>query len=158
MKINRTRQRGFTLIEILIAITLASAVMGMILVMIMSSLDLRKKASRLNTAVFLAEKLMDEIKNNAELVDKTAEVEGNPGFGFSYSMSEIDYDPFSGLSTSQKDKEQLLLQQQRASQSTELSTGLTFKMRKYNVTMFFQEKKIYELECLRGLKIEQAAK
>jgi len=159
MKIKcRDKNQGFTLIEILIAVGISSAVMAMILFMIMSSLDLRNKAARLTTAIFLAEKFMDEIKNNQELVDKSGEVESNPGYSFAYSMNEIEYDPLSGLSTAIKDKEQQLLEQQRAAQSTEISTGLTFKMRKYVVAILYREKKIYELECLRGLKIEQAAK
>ncbi|MDH4262735.1 MAG: prepilin-type N-terminal cleavage/methylation domain-containing protein [Spirochaetia bacterium] len=152
------QKQGFTLIEIIISIIMASAIMGMLIFMITSSMDLRKKAVRLNTAIFLSEKLMDEIKYTDDLVDKTGEFENNPGFSYSYSMNEIEYDPFSGISSSIKDKEQAILEQHRASQSTELSTGLTFKMRKYNVVLFFQSKEIYTLECLRGLKIEQTAK
>jgi prepilin-type N-terminal cleavage/methylation domain-containing protein len=158
MKTSNRNIQGFTLIEILIAISIASTVMGMIIFMIMSSLDMRKKGVRLNTAIFLAENLMDEIKNVEDLVDKSGELDNNPGFSYSYSMNEVDYDPFSGLSSAIKNKEQLTLQQHRAGQSSELSTGLSFKMRHYKVIIMFQKNKLYELECLRGLKVEQTAK
>jgi len=156
MKIRLKKQnQGFTLIEILIALTLASSVMGMVIYTITSSLDLRKKTIRLNTAVFLAENLMDEIKNKEDLVDNSGSIKENTGYSYSYSMKEIDYDPLSGLTGSDSNNTNNTLQEHRAGTSTELSTGLTFKMRQYNVSIFYNEKLIYDLECLRGLKIEQ---
>jgi len=159
MKTKRfTPTNGFTLIEILMAITVASAAMGMIIFMITASIDMRKKALRLNQAIFLSGKYMDEIKNKPDIVDSSGEVSDYPGFRYSYSMSEISYDPFSGSTSPVQSKEQETLREYRAQKSTELATGLSFKMRQYKVILFYQEKKIYELECLRGLNVEQTFK
>ena len=158
MMLRNNKKQGFTLIEIMIAVSIASAVMGMLIFMIMSSMELRKKSIRLNTAVFLAMNLMDEIKGKEDLTDNTGSFENNPGFSYSYTRKEVEYDPFSGVTTDPGTKEQNILQENRASRTTELSTGILFGMFQYNVHIYYQDKQLYELECLRGLKIEQSPK
>ena len=158
MNIKKIRHiQAFTLIEILIAIAIAAAVMGMVIYTIMASMELRKKAIYLNTAIFLAEKKMNEIKSKDDLPDEQGEFPENKGYSFAYSMKEVDYDPFSGLISSEKSSSDIQ-QQYRESKTSSLSTGLSFKMKQYNVNIYYNEKKIYSLESLRGLKIDQTQK
>lgn len=136
------------------AVGLASSVMAMIVLMVVSAIELHRKSVVLNTSVFIAENILNQMQGK-ELPDKNAEMEGYPGYSYSFTSKEVEYDPFTGSTTELESGEEEILKQYRQNQSTEISTGLLFQMRQYSVTVYYNEKYVYELESLRGLKIEQ---
>lgn len=153
----RKNKKGFTLIELIIALSIAAVVITMVVYMIMSSLEMRKKAARLNTAIFLAENLMNQIQNQRDLVDDQGDFQENPGFSFSYSMKENEFDPFSGTMepSGTGDKKQAPKTpspeaQYREGQTTEFSAGvIIFTLKKYTVIIYYKGQEIYHLESLR---------
>ncbi len=157
------RKSGFSLIEIMIAMSIA----GMILVsnayLIIASFEARRSAARLNTAVFLAENLMNEIKNREDAVDESGEFEEFPGYGYEYGIEEVEWDPTSldavaeGTPPEDEMTAQLAQYREDAGLQMNIASGIVIRLRKYSVKVIYDEGKNYQLTFHKGFDIAQSS-
>ena len=85
---NRRLRRGFTLIEIMMAMGLFGLVFGSIAYLLISAMNARRDAVVLSQSVLLAQKKMDEIKTILKEETEKGEIDGVSDYRFSYSIVE----------------------------------------------------------------------
>lgn len=153
----RKRRRGFTLIEVLMAMMLTASLSGLIIGSVVNAMSMRQKALSLNRAITLAKKKMHEIK----VLNKTDSGKGDfkdvPGYRFEYLIREQELDL-------QKMADEMGAGKEMANSaaakyfkdrnaSTKSATGLTFKLLHFHVEIYWNEKDSYGLDYYRGLGI-----
>ena len=84
----RRLRRGFTLIEIMMAMGLFGLVFGSIAYLLISAMNARRDAVVLSQSVLLAQKKMDEIKTILKEETEKGEIDGVSDYRFSYSIVE----------------------------------------------------------------------
>ena len=87
------RRRGFTLIEVLMAMVLTASLSGLIVGSVVNAMTMRQKALSLNRAITLAKKKMHEIKALNKTDSGRGEFPGVPGYRFEYLIREQELDP-----------------------------------------------------------------
>ncbi len=154
---NTTTKEGFTLIEIMVALGVLGAMMGMVLNVLMKGLSMRQDSADITRAVFLGEEKMNEIKGLMRPDSKKGEFEAFPGYYFEYEIKEEELDlakmaeEFSAEERLAGSEEAKYLRERSGGEKS--TTGLAFKMLKYHVVIEYPYKKKYELTFYRGLGI-----
>jgi len=163
MKINKNN--GFTLFEVLIAITLAGSILGSLSYLLMSAMKTRRDAQNLHVAVILAQKVMNEIKTSEETKSDNGTFDSNEGYSFEYTIEEVEkpiIDFFLGTdstttgddtenSTSNSDMIMEYMKSNGLIQDT--SQSITIKMLQYHVTIKYGNNQKYEINFFRGKEI-----
>ena len=151
------RRRGFTLIEVLMAMMLTASLSGLIIGSVVNAMSMRQKALSLNRAITLAKKKMHEIKALNKTDSGRGEFKDVPGYRFEYLIREQELDL-------QKIADQLGAGKEMANSaaakffkernaSAKSATGLTFKLLHFHVDISWNEKDKYSLDYYRGLGI-----
>ncbi len=153
----RNRLKGFTLIEIMVAIALFSAVFGSISYMVISAMSARKNAADLTRAVFLARQMMNTIKTRRDTASDQGDFQAFPGYKFKYEIKEIEVDLnkladlTGGAIDNVEDDRTAFLEERGQTQDT--ATGAIFKMLQYVVVVTYGNKDEYKLEYYRGMGV-----
>lgn len=153
----RKRRRGFTLVEVLMAMVLTASLSGLIISSVVNSMAMRQKALHLNRAITLAKKKMNEIKVLNKTDSGRGEFQGIPGYRFEYLIREQEIDL-------QKMADELGAGKEMANSaaakyfkernaSAKSTTGLTFKLMHFHVEVYWNQKDSYALDFYRGLGI-----
>lgn len=161
MKIRRGHTKGFTLIELMIAFTLAGAILGSLSFLLITSLGARKSAVQLQTATFLAEQKLNEIKASTDGSSDSGEFEAFPEYAFEYDIEEIEIDPFSMASSSEEDIDEDNMSSDQALRAYQENSGgidapvsgILLRMIQYTVVIKYGYGKEYKLEMFRGLNV-----
>lgn len=151
------RRRGFTLIEVLMAMVLTASLSGLIVGSVVNAMTMRQKALSLNRAITLAKKKMHEIKALNKTDSGRGEFPGVPGYRFEYLIREQELDL-------QKIADELGAGKEMANSaaakyfkernsSAKSATGLTFKLLHFHVEVSWNDKDKYALDYYRGLGI-----
>lgn len=151
------RRRGFTLIEVLMAMMLTASLSGLIIGSVVNAMSMRSKALGLNRAITLAKKKMHEIKALNKTDSGRGEFKDVPGYRFEYLIREQELDL-------QKIADELGAGKEMANSaaakffkernaSAKSATGLTFKLLHFHVDVSWNEKDKYSLDYYRGLGI-----
>ncbi|MBX3721617.1 MAG: type II secretion system protein [Turneriella sp.] len=151
------RRRGFTLIEVLMAMMLTASLSGLIIGSVVNAMSMRQKALSLNRAITLAKKKMHEIKALNKTDSGRGEFKDVPGYRFEYLIREQELDL-------QKIADELGAGKEMANSaaakffkernaSAKSATGLTFKLLHFHVDISWNEKDKYSLDYYRGLGI-----
>lgn len=153
------QRRGFSLFEILIAMSLASIILISIIYFVSAAFEARRSAIRLNTAVFLAENLMNRIKSKKDTSSDSGEFENFPDFSYEYEIEDIEWDPTSlegvGESGASQDdlSSQLAEYRDEAGLQTEIKSGIVIRLKKYSVKVMYDNGKEFELVFHKGFDI-----
>ncbi|HRP69259.1 MAG TPA: prepilin-type N-terminal cleavage/methylation domain-containing protein [Turneriella sp.] len=153
----RKKRRGFTLIEVLMALTLTAALSGLIIGSVVNAMSMRQKALSLNKAITLAKKKMHEIKALNKTDSGRGDFVGMPGFKFEYLIKEEELDLQKmanemGMGDAVADSPAAKYFKERNA-SAKSATGLAFRLLHFHVTVTWNEKDSYSLDYYRGLGI-----
>lgn len=151
------RRRGFTLIEVLMAMMLTASLSGLVIGSVVNAMNMRQKALSLNRAITLAKKKMSDIKALNKTDSGRGDFPGVPGYRFDYVIREQELDL-------QKMADQMGAGKEVANSaaakffkernaSAKSATGLTFKMLHFHVEVSWSDKDKYALDYYRGLGI-----
>lgn len=151
------RRRGFTLVEVLMAMMITASVAGMLIGSVMNAMAMRQKALSLNKAITMAKKKMHEIKALNKTDSGQGEMPGAPGYRFAYVIREQELDlqkmadEFgAGKEVANSAAAKYFKEHNTSSKS---ATGLTFKLLHFHVEIFWNDKDSYALDYYRGLGI-----
>ncbi len=151
------RRRGFTLIEVLMAMMLTASLSGLIIGSLVNAMAMRQKALSLNRAITLAKKKMHEIKALNKTDSGRGDFKDVPGYRFEYLIREQELDL-------QKIADEMGAGKEVANSaaakyfkdrntSAKSATGLTFKLLHFHVDVSWNDKDKYSLDYYRGLGI-----
>lgn len=149
--------KGFSLLEIMIAIAIFGVIMGMMLSILSRSLDFRHRAKIHRQSILLAQVKMNEILTTTDERSDNGEFESHPGFSFKTTITEFPIDLESlmmgEIKESEGSGEKSEVADYYAEHGTDdvATTGLEIKMLHYNVEIIYNEKKQYYLDYYRGL-------
>ncbi|MCB1145995.1 MAG: prepilin-type N-terminal cleavage/methylation domain-containing protein [Leptospiraceae bacterium] len=149
--------RGFTLMEILVAMALFAGVIGMIYSLVIKGIEYRKLASDLSKAVFLANEKMNSIKSIMKTASEKGKYENEPGFAYEYKIEEEDLELQKlldqlgqGEDFAATEAGKFMAERGMLGKS---ATGLSFKLLRYEVIITYSFNRTYTLEFYRGLGI-----
>lgn len=155
--IARRRRRGFTLIEVLMAMMITASMTGLLISSVVNAMEMRRKALSLNRAITLAKKKMHEIKALSKTDSGRGDFPGVPGFSFDYVIREqeldlqkIADDLGAGKMLENSPAAKFMKERQGGTKS---ATGLTFKLLHFHVEVTYNLKEKYALDYYRGLGI-----
>lgn len=150
-------RRGFTLVEVLMAMAIAASMTGLLITSLMNAMSMRQRALSLNRAITMAKKKMHEIKALNKTDSGSGEFQGSPGYRFAYVIREQELDLQkiadelgAGNAVANSAAGKYFKERNSTAKS---ATGLTFKLLHFHVEVFFNEKEKYELDYYRGLGI-----
>lgn len=155
--LQRKRRRGFTLIEVLMAMAITATMTGLLISSLVNAMAMRQKALSLNRAITLAKKKMHEIKALNKTDSGHGEFPNVPGYRFDYVIREQELDlqkiaDQMGAGKEVADSAAAKYFKERNS-SSKSATGLTFKLLHFHVEVTWNEKDKYALDYYRGLGI-----
>lgn len=150
-------KKGFTLIEIMVALGVLGAVLGMILNVLMKGLSMRQDSADIVRATFLAEEKMNEIKAIMRTESNKGEFEAFPSYSYEYDITEETLDLAKlaedfGAEDRLASSEELKYLRDRSG-GEKSTTGMVFKMLKYYVVVNYPSNKKFDLTFYRGLGI-----
>jgi prepilin-type N-terminal cleavage/methylation domain-containing protein len=151
------RRRGFTLIEVLMAMMLTASLSGLIIGSVVNAMTMRQKALSLNRAITLAKKKMHEIKALNKTDSGRGEFKDVPGYRFEYLIREQELDlqkiadeMGAGKEVANSAAAKYFKERNTSAKS---ATGLTFKLLHFHVDVTWNDKDKYSLDYYRGLGI-----
>lgn len=151
------RRKGFTLIEVLMAMMLTASLSGLIIGSLVNAMGMRQKALSLNRAITLAKKKMHEIKALNKTDSGRGEFPGVPGYRFEYLIREQELDlqkiadeMGAGKEVANSAAAKYFKERNTSAKS---ATGLTFKLLHFHVDVSWNEKDKYSLDYYRGMGI-----
>ena len=160
-------RKGFSLIEVSIALAIASAMMTYTYSTLSSAIKMKQEAKFLNTAVFLAKLKMAQFDASSSLEEETSDgnIPGYKGFSFSSEVKEEELDLFelSGMEEGEKPPTDLLggedselnkVIKERNAQQDFKTAGL-INVFKIKISIFYQignQKKEYSIETFKPTK------
>ncbi len=150
-------RRGFTLIEVLMAMVLTASLTGLLISSVVNAMSMRQKALSLNRAITLAKKKMHEIKSFNKTDSGQGDFKGIPGYRFEYSIreEELDLQKIADELGAGKEASQSAAAKyfKEHNAGTKSATGLTFKLLHFHVEVRWNEKDAYALDYYRGMGI-----
>jgi prepilin-type N-terminal cleavage/methylation domain-containing protein len=151
------RRRGFTLIEVLMAMMLTASLSGLIIGSVVNAMNMRQKALSLNRAITLAKKKMSEIKALNKTDSGRGDFQGVPGYRFEYLIREQELDLQKMADEMGAGKEVANSAAAKyfkdRNSSGKSATGLTFKLLHFHVEVSWNDKDKYALDYYRGMGI-----
>ncbi|MBS0618055.1 MAG: prepilin-type N-terminal cleavage/methylation domain-containing protein [Spirochaetes bacterium] len=149
------RRRGFTLIEVLMAMMVTGAFSGLIITSVVNAMNMRQKALNLNRAATLGKKKMHEIKALNKTDSGRGDFQGFPGFSYNYVIDEQELDLQkmadslgAGKSVDDSAAAKYFKEHNSGSRS---ATGLAFKLLHFHVDVDYSGNQRYSLDYYRGL-------
>lgn len=153
----RKIRRGFTLVEVLMAMVITASLTGMLITSLVNAMAIRQKGLGLNRAITLAKKKMHEIKSLNKTDSGRGEFPGIAGYQFEYVIREQELDIQKMANEMGAGK---LIENSPAAKyfkeragGAKSATGLTFKLLHFHVVVKYNEKNEYTLDYYRGLGI-----
>jgi len=153
----RKSRRGFTLVEVLMAMVVTASLTGLLITSLMNAMAMRQKGLGLNRAITLAKKKMHEIKSLNKTDSGQGEFQGIPGYKFEYVIREQELDiqkmaDEMGAGKMVENSPAAKYFKERSG-GTKSATGLMFKLLHFHVVVKYGEKSEYALDYYRGLGI-----
>jgi len=151
-------KKGFTLIEVIVALSLAAVILSGSVYNVLAAISLRNDAQDLYNAMFLAEQVLNQISVKDKPESGNGEFENYPGYTYEYLVEEEDVDIFSLFSqveeAEEKKKEEGDLggfEALIAESGSDLSilSGVTIAALSYKVIVYFGDRS-YELKTQKG--------
>lgn len=172
MKINLKYRKGFSLIEVALALGIAASGMVWTYSLISNGLTLQRRGIALSNAVLLAKIKMTQIDASSKLESDTASgtIPGYKGYRFETVIKEEELDLLKlakgeGAESKSKPPEDLLgksntgvseLLKKRGMTQSESQTGGLIKVLKITITIFYPdgyEEAKYKIETFRSLQL-----
>lgn len=135
----------------------AATVMGMTYTLVVKGVQYRKLSVDLSRATFLANEKMSSIKSIMRTSSEEGKFENDPGFRYEYIIEEQEFELQELLDTF--GSKEMLEQSDLGAFMKEMgmtgksATGITFKLLRYEVKIFYGFSREYSLEFYRGLGI-----
>lgn len=145
----------------MVAVTVFAGSMGMMLGLLVKSVELRRDAGRLTRAVFLARQQLEEIKTLKTLEETEGEFQAFPEYRYRAVIQEKEIDLSSmaeelGVEIDTSDdplgSEVTSFLEERGLMQ-DMAGGAVFNMLHYQVTVFYGDNDSYTLDYYRGLGV-----
>ncbi len=143
---------GFTLIEVMIAMSLFGAVFGSIGYLLISAMDTRGDAIILHRSTLLAKKQMNKIKQVLKETSEEQKIEGFPNYRYHYEIQKKEIDLLNYASLQDEQENNSFSVRSNEAENRESVTGGIIKVLHYQVTIQHKSNLKYTLNYYRILK------
>ena len=151
--------KAFTLLEIMIALSLFGSIFGTISYMVVTAMAARSDAVKLNQAIFLARQKMEDTRGILKEITEEGKYDTFPGYSFKYVIKQEEINIFdffnkTANSSSAKIQKQIEKETTKVSGNKGAATLGIINVLHYTVTVFHTSNIKYTVDYYRALKFK----